>query len=572
MIKIPYGESNFERLMANDAYYVDRSAYIESLEGVSAQFLFFFRPRRFGKSLFLSMLEQYYGVRYKEKFLANFGKTYIGQSPTTEASLYFILKYDFSGIDTDDMKEMHNGFLAELKTGAQKMLDGHHDHFNADDVAAIERCTFPGEVMRVLGRIVRQKGQGRRIYLLIDEYDHFTNRLLAYDVEQFKRVVSKEGFYRSFFETVKTATQERVIERLFVTGVSPVTLDNLTSGFNIGMNLTLDPRFHDMMGFHEHEVASILREVDVPEEQHLAVLADVRKWYNGYKFEASTSHRLYNPDMVFYFAQAYQAFRRPPEQMLDVNIASDYGRLRRLFSLGDQVGNVALLEELIERRPVGAPLTIQFSTEKDWTPSDFISLLFYNGLVTIEAPLLGGYSFRTPNEVIHELYFKFFRSVVAERANLSEHQMDMWPALTRLAKHNEPRPFLEMVEKVLKGLDNRDYRQFGEKHLKSIAAALFFPLNTYHIRSEFPVGQGYVDLLLLHRPPIAVDLQFAFELKYVKKSEHRKVAGELAAGKVQLRSYLGHPDLQTAVGGKIPLKSWVAVFCGGDLAALEEIV
>jgi PD-(D/E)XK nuclease superfamily len=220
---------------------------------------------------------------------------------------------------------------------------------------------------------------------------------------------------------------------------------------------------------------------------------------------------------------------------------------------------------------VEAPLTIQFSLDKDWTPADFISFLYYNGLITIEKAALGGLSFRTPNEVIHELYFQFFRAVVIERAQLSEAQVDMWPALKELAYNNQPRPFLDMVSRVLQGLDNRDYRNFGEKHLKSIAAALFFPLNTYYIKSEFAVGNGYIDLLLLYRAPIKIPLQFAFELKYVKKSEPHRVESELKEGLTQLRNYLQHPDLQHIVGTDIPLRAWVVVFLGNEVAALSEL-
>jgi hypothetical protein len=571
MLKIGYGESNFGRLIRSGAYYADRTRYIEEMEAFNSNFLFFLRPRRFGKSLFVSLLQHYYDLRHKEAFSELFGHLHIGQNPTPLANRYFVLVFDFSGIDTDGLEKMYSGFLGEVKSGAVRMLSGYADFFDHEDIKAIKDCTAPNEVMRTLSDIVHQKGRGRSIYLLVDEYDHFTNRLLVYSAEAFQQIVAREGFYRSVFETFKTATREGTIERIFMTGVSPVTLDSLTSGFNIGTNVTLDPLFHDMMGLSEAEVEEILRGVGVGPGALPQVLADVRRWYNGYMFHKNAPHKLYNPDMVLYFARDYRAKQQPPEQMLDTNIASDYGRIRKMFDFGDQGGRMELLEALVERRSVEAPLTVQFSLEKDWTPADFISFLFYNGLITIEAAVLGGLSFRTPNEVIHELYFQFFRSAIIERAQLSEAQVDMWPALKELAYHNRPRPFLEMVSRVLQSLDNRDYRHFGEKHLKSIAAALFFPLNTYYVKSELAVGDGYVDLLLLYRAPIKVPLQFAFELKYVKKSEPHRVQEELRAGVAQLRNYLQHPDLRQAVGADIPLRAWAVVFLGNEIGAMEEV-
>lgn len=571
MLKIPYGESNFEKIIEYGFHYVDRTQFLVDIEDAGGQYLFFLRPRRFGKSLFISILQYYYGLRYKSDFERNFGQLYIGKNPTPFANHYFILKYDFSGIDTDTIEGSYQGFLEEVKTGVRMMFNDHPEIFSAADLNAITQCDRPEVVIRRMTEIVRDKGADRSIYLLIDEYDHFTNRLLVYNKDAFQRIVSQEGFYRSFFEAIKVATQQRVVERMFTTGVSPITLDSLTSGFNIGTNITLDARFHNMLGFRAEEVAAILAGCGVKTADLPNVLEDVRRWYDGYRFHKNAELYLYNPDMVLYFAQQYKVTGQAPEQMLDVNIASDYGRLRRMFHFGNYENNVKLLETLVEKKTVQVPLTIQFSTDKDWTSADFISFLFYNGLVTIEGAALGGLSFKVPNEVIHELYFQFFRTVVIEKAHLSEYQVDMWPSLTQLANHNNPRPFLEMVGKVLEGLDNRDYQQFGEKHLKSIAAALFFPLNTYHVRSEFPVGSGYVDLMLLHRTPIEVPLQFAFELKYVKKSEPQKVEKVLAEGIDQMKRYLQHPDIRHVVGTRIPLKGWVVVFLGPTMVALQAV-
>jgi hypothetical protein len=551
--------------MRRDGYhFVDRTAFLRKLEELPTRFHFFLRPRRFGKSLWLSIMEHYYDRRSAPQFEALFGGLDIGRTPTPEANQYLVLKFDFSGIDTSDMEVVERDFLKEVRAGARKLATSYPEYFSKAVLKEILTEDSPSGVLRILFAVLDPKAPGKKLYLLIDEYDHFTNRLLVSNREDFLSIVSKNGFYRAFFETAKTGTQEGVIERIFITGVSPVTLDSLTSGFNIGHNLTLDPHFHDMLGFYEPEVETILKGSGVSEEQLKAVMNDMRVWYNGYRFVKDATANLYNPDMALYFAREYQSLGKYPETMLDVNIASDYGRIVKTFHLGDYSENMTLLEELLEEKAVSARLTIQFSMEKVWEKDDMVSLLFYNGLVTIKDQTLGGLIFQPPNYVIFELYFGLFRQIVLERARLPR-GIDMIPIITRMAKHNDPRPFFEAVAAVLAGLDNRDYRQFGEKHLKSIAAALLYPLGVYFIRSECPVGDGYVDLLLLHRPPAEVAYQLAIELKYVKKSDAAKAPAVLAEAVEQMKGYLAHPDMKALAGERIPLKGWVAVLVGSEV-------
>jgi hypothetical protein len=291
MLRIGYGESNFGRLIRSGAYYADRTRYIAEMEAFNSNFLFFLRPRRFGKSLFVSILQHYYDLRHKAVFSELFGKLYIEKNPTPLANQYFVLVFDFSGIDTDDFDRMYQGFLKNVRSGCHRMLANYPELFNEDDLNTIKDCTAPDQVVTVTADIVHRKGGGRRICLLIDEYDHFTNRLLVYNTDVFRQIVAREGFYRSFFETLKTATRDGIIERMFVTGVSPVTLDTLTSGFNIGTNITLDMRFHDMMGLTEAETTDVLAGVGVEAESMPQVLTDVRRWYDGYRFHVEAPRR-----------------------------------------------------------------------------------------------------------------------------------------------------------------------------------------------------------------------------------------------------------------------------------------
>lgn len=268
--------------------------------------------------------------------------------------------------------------------------------------------------------------------------------------------------------------------------MSPITLDSLTSGFNIGHNLTLDHRFHDMLGFREHEVAEILRDSGIAEPALPAVLQDIRQWYDGYLFTEDGQERLYKPDMALYFAREYQASGKYPRTMLDINIASDYQRITKMLYLGDYERNAEEVTKLLEEGQITAQLTEQFNPERAWTRDDFISSLFYQGLVTIRDSIASYLNFGVPNHVIRELYFGQFRQLILQQANLSAGQIEVGQEVLRMAMRNEPRPFFELVCDVLVSLDNRDYRKMSEKHLKSIAASFLYGANLFFLRSEAP--------------------------------------------------------------------------------------
>jgi hypothetical protein len=571
MIKVPYGISNFAVMREAGYHFVDRTGFLRALEALPTRYHFFLRPRRFGKSLWLSIMEHYHDQRWASRFQDLFGGLDIGRNPTSGANQFLVLSLDFSGVNTADISRIEKDFLIQIQKGAYLFLDKYPEYFSAESYQRIDACSSGPEVLYLLSSLTRRHAPGKRIYLLIDEYDHFTNRLLVSSRDQFRGIVGQDGFYRAFFEAVKIGTQERAIERLFITGVSPVTLDSLTSGFNIGHNLTLDLHFHDMLGFKDAEVESILRGSGIAPAALPATMDDMRRWYNGYRFEEEAPDQLYNPDMVLYFAREYQAYGKYPKIMLDYNIASDYGRIMQTLHLGDFEANAAVLEELLREGWVAAELNRQFSMDKTWTRDDFISLLFYNGLVTVKEGLLNQWAFQIPNHVIRELYYGLFQELILRQAGLSARQISPAPAAAQLALRNDPRPFFELVCQVLAGLDNRDYRGLDEKHVKSVAAALLFTSNVYFVRSEAPVGDGYVDLLLLQRPSVEVAYQLAIELKYLKKKDAKKAPAALADAKAQLRESLTHPDLKNLTARGAPLRAWAAVIVGAELYALEEV-
>jgi hypothetical protein len=419
----------------------------------------------------------------------------------------------------------------------------HPEWFEKKEMDEIENQNGAAQAMSKLLQIAAAKEGIEKIFLLIDEYDHFTNEIIAFNFDNFQNIVSRNGIVRKFFEVVKTGTQSGIIDRL-------------------------DLPMHDFMGFTEEETARFLTQAGIPDAALDATLADLRSWYNGYLFNARAANRLYNPDMVLYFVKEYDTLKRYPETLLDTNISSDYGKIRRMFSVGDQAGNYEVLESIIRDGTVSAAITRQFSFEKTWTRDDFISLIFYMGLLTIEKANLTELSFKIPNHVITELYFRYFQEILLQQANLHVDDLRMNRRIAALALQNDIRPVIEALETVLQRLDNRDARGFDEKYVKVALLALLVPTGVYSIFSEHPIGQAYADIVMYRRPPILEPKhQYVLELKYLKKSEAKDLEATAEEGRRQLRRYLDHPNI--ARHGD--MVGYLLVFVGYEAKVVEEM-
>jgi len=302
--KLPYGISHFNKLISENYHYVDRTAYIEKLEQASEPYVFFLRPRRFGKSLFISTLWHYYGLEFTEQFSQLFGKYYIGQHPTPKANSYAILYFEFSRIDTTSKESTFEGFLSNVRWGAKYFLDRYTQLLEPSEQKTILSRSHPNEILKALFETV---GKQHPIYILIYEYDHFANEILAFNFEPFSEFVSRNGFVRKFYEAIKEAAGRGIVDRFLATGVTPITLDSLTSGFNIAANLSTHYYFHEMMGFMDSEVNSLLKQIapNLEPQERDRVLENMRKWYNGYIFARKAKTKLYNPDMVLYLLKEY---------------------------------------------------------------------------------------------------------------------------------------------------------------------------------------------------------------------------------------------------------------------------
>ncbi|MBU1668523.1 AAA family ATPase, partial [bacterium] len=351
MKKIPYGISSFKILIEEDYLYMDKTNFIQTIEEDS-RYLVMLRPRRFGKSLLLSTLQHYYDEQESENFDALFGNFIIGKNPTSKKNSYKILFFEFSRIETENRETIYQGFLQNVGDTLEKFLIKYG--YRQSDIEKLKLKNTPEGLMKTFFIITRDE----KIYLLIDEYDHFANSILAEDMELFRKIVGKGGFVRSFYETIKAETQTGVVDRLFITGVTPITMDSMTSGFNIARDVTNNERYNHALGFTRQETLSILQQIfDRCNREKEELLELVTQWYNGYKFNTKAEETIFNPNMLLYFMNEFDFNDcTNPQNMLDANIASDYGKIMRLFKLGDREENFKVLESLIKDNEIIAKL------------------------------------------------------------------------------------------------------------------------------------------------------------------------------------------------------------------------
>jgi Predicted AAA-ATPase/PD-(D/E)XK nuclease superfamily len=569
MLKIPYGQSNFQRVIKEGFFYQDRTMFIRQLEDDTSGLVFYLRPRRFGKSLFVTMLHYYYGLEYKNEFEQLFGNLDIGKNPTSKANGYLVLSLEFSRISTDTPKNTFDGFLSIVHNSVRSFLIKYKQYFSEEQIKEILNKESPNEMTKQLFACHQDNDVPFPIYILIDEYDHFANELISFNFDYFKEAVSQNGFVRKFYETIKTATRDGSVQRFFITGVSPITVDSLTSGFNIATNISLEPHFHNMMGFEEKEVVKVLQKIRVKKADLDNVLSDLRNWYDGYLFNSKATKHLYNPDMVLYFVQYYQQYKSHPDNLLDPNIASDYSKIRNIFKIQNrEEENLKALEILTESGNITAQLTTQYSFEKVFSQDDMVSLLFYMGFLTIEKADLGGLVFKFPNFVIKRLYADYFVSVLQRFADLPIDNSKMNASIRLMANTGNLQPFFDQVGEILKRLSNRDAFHFNELTLKAIFISCLHQQQFYYVHSEYETGKGYADVFLEAIRGYDPQFQMAFELKYLKKGDKNEADKKiedpdiqklLDKAETQLTDYMVSKKFITRKGLK-----GIVVICHGD--------
>ena len=579
---IPYGDADFKRIRLTGSLYVDKTRFLRRLERV--RFAVLIRPRRFGKSCWISLLEHYYDRTRGDAFDTVFGGTDIARQPTDERNRYVVLRFNFSAFN-DTLKMLERNFEEYCRLEIRHALERNPDLFPEP---ALERILAPDFVAGILNELFAYAGDhGVALYVLIDEYDNFANTILAHHGEAaYRGITHGGGFYRNFFATLKAGAErsDGGIARLFITGVSPITLDDVTSGFNIGENISLDADFNELLGFTEPEVRGLLetyRDLGVLDHDVDEALDTMRDWYDGYRFAASAQRSVYNTDMVLYYLSKSIPNRPPPDYLIDMNVRVDYGKLRHLLVVGRQLnGNFDLLRHVAGEERVACDIQPGFPLERLTRRENFLSLLHFFGLLSIREVADGRPVLAIPNQTVRRLLYGFLRDAYDDVGTFAVDLFAFDQLMSAMANAGTWRPVFEFLRDAVAAQTGiRDYIA-GEKVLQGFLAAYLSVCPYFVFRSEAELGKGYADIALeplLARYP-HLRRGYLIELKYLKRSDtpnpgQLDAAAQAAAA--QLRGYLADERLARQypavrfIGLVLVFHGWELVRC--DAVELESV-
>ena len=574
--RIPYGMQNFEDVIKEDCYYVDKTPFIEQIEE-SNKYFFFIRPRRFGKTLTLSMLENYYDINKKDKFDEIFGKLYIGQNPTPEHNTYLIIHLNFAEVAAglDDYKD---GLDNHCRLVFNFFCDIYAHILPANTKEGMEKLTDAVSQLRFLCQKCQEVG--KKIYLFIDEYDNFTNMILAHEehLMRYRNQTHGEGYLRQFFNTIKGAAGN-TLGRVFVTGVSPVTMDDLTSGFNIGTNYSLSPKFNEMTGFTEEEVREMLdyyRSV-LPFNHTTDELIKVMKpWYDNYCFAVKSYGKttMYNSVMVLNFISNYIDNEYDiPDSMVETNIRIDYDKLRMLIRHDKEFAHDAsIIQQLVTQGFVIGTLNENFPAERINDPDNFLSLLFYFGMVTIDGTYKGETKFIVPNEVVRDQMYTYLLDTYKEN-DLVYDRYSKGKLESKLAYDGQFKPYFEYIADCLKKYSSQRDKQKGEAFVHGFTLAMTSQNKFYRPISELDNDGGYADIFLSPLCDIYKDMvdSYIIELKYCKsQTTDEQVKKFFEEASAQISRYADSDMVREAVK-TTKLHKLVVIYRGAEMVACEEI-
>ncbi len=572
--RIPYGMMNFEDIRLENYYYVDKTAYIPMIEQAD-RFFFFIRPRRFGKSLTLNLLQHYYDIRAKDKFETLFGDLYIGQHPTHDRNSYLVLKLNFSGI-IGELNNYRKGLDEHCQTMFDYFCDIYADYLPQGIKEKLDEKD--GAIAQLEYLYTECIKTGQKIYLFIDEYDHFTNAILS-DAESLNRYTDEthgEGYLRAFFNKVKAGTDSS-IKRCFITGVSPVTMDDLTSGFNIGTNYSLTPEFNAMMGFTEEEVREMLTYYSTNSPFHHTVdeLIELMKpWYDNYCFaeECYGGTTMYNSNMVLYFIKNYIQYGKAPRNMVEDNIRIDYEKLRMLIRKDKEFAHDAsIIQTVVSQGFITGELKKGFPAVSITNSDNFVSLLYYFGMLTISGMYEGKTKLTIPNLVVQEQLYTYLLSTYNE-ADLSFSTYEKNELSSALAYRGDWQSYFGYIADCLKNYASQRDKQKGEFFVHGFTLAMTAQNRFYRPVSEQDTQAGYVDIFLCPLLDIYSDMKHSYivELKYAKYKDPESRVEELRREAIeQANRYADTETVKRAVGATT-LHKIVVVYKGMDMLVCEE--
>ena len=574
--RIPYGMMNFIDVREDDCYYVDKTHYIPLIENANKYF-FYIRPRRFGKSLTISMLHHYYNILEADKFEKWYGDLYIGKHPTPERNSYLIIYLNFAVVNAE-LNSYRQSLDAHCNTEfnffcdvyAQYLPEGIKEEMNKKKGAVEQLDYLYKECIKT----------NQQIYLFIDEYDHFTNKILSEPscLEDYKSETYGTSYLRSFFDTVKAGT-DSTIKRCFVTGVSPVTMDDLTSGFNIGTNYSLSPEFNEMTGFNEEEVRAMLDYYATTCQFHHStdeLIEAMKPWYDNYCFAEQSygSTTMYNSNMVLYFVDNYIRNRGyMPRNMVEENIRVDYNKLRMLIRKDKEfTHDASTIQTLVQQGYITGELKTGFPAETIAEPDNFISLLFYFGMLTISGTKRGKTLLTIPNQVVREQLYSYLLDTYNE-ADLRFDNWEKGKLASAMAYRGDWKAYFDYIAECLHRYSSQRDKQKGEAYVHGFTLAMTAQNRFYRPISEQENQEGYADIFMFPLLDIYKDMlhSYIIELKYAKgKDSDEKVEQLRQEAITQANRYAASETVQKAIG-TTTLHKIIVVYQGMKMVVCEEV-
>lgn len=569
--QVPYGVSDFVTVRDQNLYYVDKTMFLSLLEQQPRN-LFYIRPRRFGKSLFISMMRAYYDEAMADRFDSLFGGLWIHEHPTPLRGRYQMLYLDFSqvGGDIDQLPVRFNDYCSLM---LDDFMHSYRDEYPEETVKAF----FETRQMADKLDLIRNSAARLRLplYLIIDEYDNFTNIVLNEKGEEvYHAITHASGFYRDVFKKFKG-----MFERIFMTGVSPVTLDDLTSGFNIGWHLSMNPKFDKMLGFSTEDVRAMLlyyKEAGMlPAESDVeAMITEMKPWYDNYCFAKEClkqEARVFNCDMVLYYLRQYIDSGHSPERMVDPNTKTDYNKLKKLLQLdrldGDRRG---IIRRIVEEGQLVTEVEESFPARDLTNPDIFPSLLFYYGMLTIKGTYGKRLILCIPNNNVRKQYYEYLLEEYEAQCRISIDTLnDYFDAMSFDGQWREALQYIADAYRKLSSV--RDSIE-GERSIQGFFMA-YLSLNDYYITApEVELSHGYCDFFLL---PNLTHYQsrhcYIVELKYLPKKDFEAKAAEQWRQAVdQINGYARAPRVEALRQGT-QMHKIVMQFSGWDLVRMEEV-
>ena len=568
---IPYGISNFKQVIRENKYLVDKTMFFEKMER-AGNFLFLVRPRRFGKSLFLDMLETYYDINEKDHFQEYFKGMYVERHPTAERGTFQVLHLDFSqvGSDLDRLEDNFNIYCSQV---VEQFVKAYQQYYGPGFAEEVMRLETGSQKLTQISLEARRRDF--KLYLIVDEYDNFTNNVLNVRGQKaYHDLTHGTGFYRDVFKVFKP-----MFDRIIMLGVSPITLDDLTSGYNIALNMTIDPRFNQMLGFSEDEVRQMIRyykEVGAikPELTEDGIIADIKPWYDNYCFAEDSYDKepsMFNSDMVCYYMSTLVNTGNRPKEMVDPNTKTDYKKLRNLIEIGNMTEERRqTIYDIVHTGYIFSTINSYFPAESITDIDNFVSLLFYYGMLTIRGTLGAALKLGIPNNNVRIQYYNYLMQAFQEihPTGLNSLTVPFYQAAMRGDWH-------PMMDYILKAYhDTTAVRQLieGERNLQGFMNAFLSLCPYYLVAPEMEFSHGYCDFFLLpnHAAYPAVAHSYILELKYLKADATEAEAERQWAEAVeQVKTYAADPKLQSMLHGT-RLHPIVAQIKGYDLLRMEE--